>query len=291
MFSVRKKMVPIRGNILLLAVVWLLLVVLPAGAATQDELVAQGKQLFEQKCSGCHGLGSGDRPTGPDLAGVTERAEHDWLVHFIREPDKVIAAGDPTATALVAKFHLAMPNLGLSADQAEAVFAYLAAPTKPASAEAPAVTSPGPTGDAARGAALFAGGIAMANGGAPCLGCHGLSGAGLGKAAEASFGPDLTTMYRDFGPEGVASTLADLSFPSMEPIFAKHPLTKQEQADIEAFLAQVNADATPQVVAPLVWNVAVIVAAFFALLAALGWRRLQGVRQPLVKQVRKEGGQ
>jgi mono/diheme cytochrome c family protein len=275
----------------MMSVVWLALLVLPAGAASQDALVAQGKQLFEQKCSGCHGLGSGDRPTGPDLAGITQRAEHDWLARFIREPDKVLASGDPAASALMAKYHMAMPNLGLDADEVEALLAYLAAPGEPAPAEAPAATSAGPSGDPARGAALFVGGVAMANGGAPCLGCHGLGGAGLGKAGGANYGPDLTTMYRDYGSDGVASVLADLSFPSMEPIFAKHPLTAQEQADLSAFLAQVDAEAAPQIAAPIAWQVVVVVVAFFVLIAVLGWRRLQGVRLPLLEQVRKEGGQ
>ncbi len=246
--------------------------------------------MFEQKCSGCHGLGSGDRPTGPDLVGITEKAEPDWLARFIREPDKMIASGDPTATALLAKFHLAMPNLGLSAAEVDALLAYLSAPKEQAATEAPVPASAGTGGDAARGEALFIGAVAMTNGGAPCLGCHGLGGAGLGKAAGASYGPDLTTMYRDFGADGVASTLADLSFPSMTPIFAKHPLTEQEQADLGAFLARVDAAAAPQIVAPLAWQVGIVVVAFFALLAVLGWRRLQGVRLPLLEQVKKEGG-
>ncbi len=288
MFSVRKGKGLSPGEALIMSVVWLALLVLPAGAASQDAPIARGKQLFEQKCSGCHGLGSGDRPTGPDLAGITRRAEHDWLAHFIREPDEVIASGDPAATALVTKFHLAMPNLGLSADEVEALLAYLAAPGGPVPAEEAEKATAGPAGDPARGAALFVGGVAMANGGAPCLGCHGLGGAGLGKAGGANYGPDLTTMYRDYGPDGVASTLADLSFPSMAPIFAKHPLTAQEQADIKAFLAQVDAEAAPQIAAPIAWQVVVVVVAFFVLLAALGWRRLQGVRLPLLEQVAKE---
>jgi mono/diheme cytochrome c family protein len=295
MFSVRRGNGPSPGAVLIVALVWLAVPVLSAGAAAQDALVAQGKQLFEQKCSGCHGLGSGDRPTGPDLAGITEKAEPDWLARFIREPDKVIASGDPTATALLAKFHLAMPNLGLSAAEVDALLAYLSAPKVHASSEAPVPASAGTGGDAARGEALFIGAVAMTNGGAPCLGCHGLGGHGLGgadlgMAGGASYGPDLTTMYRDFGADGVASTLADLSFPSMTPIFAKHPLTEQEQADLGAFLARVDAAAAPQIVAPLAWQVGIVVVAFFALLAVLGWRRLQGVRLPLLEQVKKQGG-
>lgn len=290
MFSVRRGKSLCPSGVLVMSVAWLALLVLPAGAAAQDALTAQGKQLFEQKCSGCHGLGSGDRPTGPDLAGITQKVEHDWLARFIREPDKVIASGDPAAAALMAKYHLTMPNLGLSTDEVEALLAYLAAPSGSAPTEKVETATAGPVGDPARGAELFIGGLAMANGGAPCLGCHGLGGADLGKAGGASFGPDLTTMFRDYGADGVAAALADLSFPSMVPIFAKRPLTEQEQADLSAFLAQVDAEAAPRIAAPLAWQVVIVVVAFFALLAILGWRRLQGVRLPLLEQARKEGG-
>lgn len=290
MSIVRRRKGARRAIGLALVVTCLVLVALAQGALADDALMAQGKQLFEQKCSGCHGLGTGDRPTGPDLAGITQKAEHDWLVRFIREPDKVIESGDPDATALLAKFHLAMPNLGLNSDQVNALIAYLASSSAAPKAETPATKPAGPVGDAARGEALFSGAVAMVNGGAPCLGCHALGGAGLGSAERASFGPDLTAMYGDYGADGVASVLADLSFPSMAPIFAKRPLTAQEQADIGAFLATADADKAHKSISSFVGQVAGGIAGFFVVLVALGWRRLQGVRLPLIEQVRNKGG-
>ena len=290
MLSMRRGTVASRDICLIIAVTWLVLLVIPLGALADDALIANGKQLFEQKCSGCHGLGTGDRPTGPDLAGITQKTDHDWLVRFILEPDKVIASGDPDASALLAKFHLEMPNLGLDSDQAKALLAYLAAPNGSPQAEASATKPPEFAGNPARGGALFTGKETMANGGAPCLGCHALGGVGLGSAAGASYGPDLTAMYRNYGADGVASVLANLSFPSMAPIFSKRPLTTQEQADIGAFLATANPEKPPRIIFSFVWQIAVIIAVFYAVLAALGWRRLQGVRLPLTEQVRKNGG-
>ena len=70
-------------------------------------------------------LGEGDR-LGPDLAGVTRTRPHDWLARWIREPDVMLAEGDPTATAMLPRYrNLAMPNLGLSRSETEAVILYL----------------------------------------------------------------------------------------------------------------------------------------------------------------------
>jgi len=296
MISAYRSKGPRLGEIVVLAAACLAFLVLPAGAADQGAVVAQGKQLFEEKCSGCHGVGTGDRASGPDLAGVTGQADPAWLARFIQEPDKVIASGDKTAAALVAKYHLSMPNLGLGGDQVEAVLAYLATTGSPPQAAPGAKPAQAPStpaalpGDAARGEALFVGRVAMVNGGAPCLGCHALRGAGLGRAGGASYGPDLTDTYRNFGADGVASVLASLSFPSMEPIFAKRPLTKAEQADLAAFLAGVKEEPPRSSGVPLTRDVVVGTAIFFALVGLLGRRRLQGVRRPLLNKVHKEGG-
>ena len=48
----------------------------------------------------CHTIGGG-RLTGPDLKGVTERADEAWLVDFILDPKGVIDSGDPYAAELL----------------------------------------------------------------------------------------------------------------------------------------------------------------------------------------------
>ena len=276
----------------------------PGHAADQAALIQQGQALFQQRCSGCHGIGGGDRPTGPDLAGVTTRQSRAWLERFIREPDKVIAAGDPEATRLLARFHLPMPNLGLSGEQVRALLAYLATtgPAAPAQATPPpkaavpppppstgaAAPAAAPAGDSAAGEELFVGTRPMKNGGAPCLGCHGI--AGLGPAGGASFGPDLTTLYASYGASGVASVLAALPFPSMQPIFAKRPLTPVEQANLAAFFRQAAGKASPRIDARLIWKVILALAILAALVFLFGRRRLRGVRREMVaKTLKREG--
>ncbi len=84
------------------------------------------------------------------------------------------------------------------------------------------------------------GSVSFAEGGAPCLACHGIAGHELGFASGASYGPDLTAMYEDYGEEGVAGVLEDLSFESMVAIYESRPLTETERADLVAFFGTVS---------------------------------------------------
>ncbi len=145
-------------------------------------------------------------------------------------------------------------------------------------------------GDPRRGEALFVGTASFDNDGAPCLACHGIAGAGLGRAGAANYGPDLTPMYEDYGEDGVISILEDLSFPSMEPIYATRPLTEQERVDLTAFLAEVKGNGAPPIGAALAGQVGLATAVFLGLIGVLGWRRLKNVRQPLVEKARKKKG-
>jgi len=96
-------------------------------AVFAQEPAEQGRILFEQLCTSCHTIGGGDR-IGPDLAGMTERRDPDWLLRMISEPDKLIAEGDPVVTALIERYNnIVMPNLGLDRNQASAIVAYLQA--------------------------------------------------------------------------------------------------------------------------------------------------------------------
>ncbi|MCK4509387.1 MAG: hypothetical protein KAU27_12630, partial [Desulfuromonadales bacterium] len=84
-------------------------------------------------------------------------------------------------------------------------------------------------GDPLRGEALYVGTVIFHEGGAPCLACHGIAGHELGMANGANYGPDLTAIYEDYGEEGVAGVLEDLSFESMDAIYADRPLTDSER--------------------------------------------------------------
>jgi heme/copper-type cytochrome/quinol oxidase subunit 2 len=96
--------------------------------------VAAGRAAFEAKCASCHTIGGGDR-IGPDLAGVAATRDSAWLERWIREPDVMIAEGDATARDLLAKYQqIPMPNLGIGAEEAKSLIAYMAAAPAPAPA-------------------------------------------------------------------------------------------------------------------------------------------------------------
>ena len=146
-------------------------------------------------------------------------------------------------------------------------------------------------GDPLRGEALYVGTVGFSAGGAPCLACHGIAGHELGLAAGANYGPDLTALYADYGEEGILDVLEDLSFESMAAIYATRPLTDTEKADLVAFFATVSSGVAPNIGSSFTLHVVLVTALFMILIGVLGWRRLQGVRQPLVEQARNKKGE
>jgi protein SCO1/2 len=97
--------------------------------------ISKAKFVFESRCSSCHTIGGGDR-IGPDLLGVTERRDPAWLKRYLKEPEKVLAEGDPTATALFEKYkRVNMPNLNLGADDISTMTSFLAVQSETAKAK------------------------------------------------------------------------------------------------------------------------------------------------------------
>jgi mono/diheme cytochrome c family protein len=131
------------------------LVVVPAWA--QD-----GQALFQEKCSACHSIGGGD-VLGPDLKGVTAKRDHEWLEHWIREPEEMINQGDPLATQLLKQYNdMPMPSAGLSPAEVNAVLAYIEAQSgSGATPPSGAVAEPVPLGNPSVGQALFTGAVRL----------------------------------------------------------------------------------------------------------------------------------
>ena len=88
---------------------------------------SQGIYLFRTRCASCHTIGEGDR-LGPDLRGVAGSRDPAWLMRWIQQPDQMIAARDPIAMGLMARYrNLPMPNLRINAQDAQALIDYLRA--------------------------------------------------------------------------------------------------------------------------------------------------------------------
>lgn len=89
-------------------------------------LAKRGQSLYTNKgCIGCHSIGGGKR-SGPDLAGVTQLRNHDWLRRWLKNPT-VMFETDSIAKALLAQYNnTRMPNLRLKDDEVEALLHYMA---------------------------------------------------------------------------------------------------------------------------------------------------------------------
>jgi cytochrome c oxidase cbb3-type subunit 3 len=142
----------------------------PAKAVPADP--EQGKRLFEQNCSQCHGADAGG-DEGPDLRGVPARLGNAAIV-------KIIKRGIPGT---------AMPLFpDLSEKDAANVVAFLASYNT-------AATQGTVKGDAKRGGALY-----QSSG---CPACHIIAGQG------GIVGPELTRIGAMRGPGSLKATLID----------------------------------------------------------------------------------
>jgi mono/diheme cytochrome c family protein len=84
----------------------------------------RGEDLFRARgCAGCHSIGDGPR-VGPDLAGLLERREPEWIVAMITRPDSMLRH-DAIARDLGAEYGASMPRLGIVPDEASALLAYI----------------------------------------------------------------------------------------------------------------------------------------------------------------------
>jgi protein SCO1/2 len=103
----------------------------PYEEAPELRNIGDGETLYRTRCQVCHVIGStaenASKPrVGPDLLGVTERREPEWLTRWIAEPDVMIAEQDPIALGLfIAYNQVPMPNLRLNSTQIGQVLDYI----------------------------------------------------------------------------------------------------------------------------------------------------------------------
>lgn len=81
-------------------------------------------QLF-QVCAACHTIGKG-KLIGPDLSGVTQRRDREWLIRFIHNSQAVIQSGDEYAVKLFeAHNKIPMPPSTYNDQQINAILDYI----------------------------------------------------------------------------------------------------------------------------------------------------------------------
>jgi mono/diheme cytochrome c family protein len=254
-----------------------------AAVSGEADSARAGKELFDANCSTCHSIGGGDI-VGPDLQGVTQLYDEKWLVNFISAPSRLIANNDEHALKIFDQYNrILMPTLGLSHQQVLSVLAYLNDPSAASAGLPGGVAAPQPVaGNPDNGRDLFTNRVKLVNGGLACVDCHNIDAIGL--LGGGAMGPDLTGAYAKYGDQGLAGALASIEFPTMKPLYADHPLTLGEQADLAAFIKSI--DGQPRVNKEA-WVLAASLAGFIGVMVigVFYWRgRLRGVRRGLLDQ-------
>ena len=184
----------------------------PAQASTS---IAQGKSLFEQSCSSCHGLDAQGTSQAPSLIGAGAAAVY-FQMSTGRMPAKELGAENDRKPT------------DFTEQQIYAIAAYIASlgggPPIPSEAD---VSTEG--ANTALGEELFS---------TNCAQCHGFAGAGGA----------LT--YGKNAPSLVASTpkqiyTAMLTGPEAMPVFGDGTITPQEKRDIIAFITDTRNEPNP----------------------------------------------
>jgi len=110
------------------------LALVPAALAAQESgltvdpaMAKKGQSLWNSRgCTGCHTIGGGKR-SGPDLAGVLQRRDLDWVRRWLKNPTEMLDS-DSIAMAMLADYgNTKMPNLRLTDQDIESLLHFIAA--------------------------------------------------------------------------------------------------------------------------------------------------------------------
>ncbi|MFQ5810515.1 MAG: c-type cytochrome [Armatimonadota bacterium] len=275
------------------AVVAMICLVLPLpllGQAEPDAGDGGGAAtLFEKLCYSCHNIGGGDK-TGPDLMGVTENRERDWLRQFIPSPRSMKRDGDATAVELFAKYAPEqMADQMLSEDQIDQILDMiqeLSATGQIFIPESGKLSREPAKDDIPAGRSLFIGQTRPERGGPACINCH--SAVGIGHLGGGTLGPDLTNANLKYKDVELASIIKLPGLPVMSKVFADHELSDEEVVQLFAFLQHIrNRDPEQARFAANSWSWSVAGVILLFGTTGLLWRgRLRGVRRQLTRSQR-----
>jgi mono/diheme cytochrome c family protein len=205
---------------------------------TADIFAQDGAELYKRNCAACHSLGGG-RLVGPDLAGVTKKADRAWLSRFIRNSAEMIKSGDAAAVAIGKEYNnLLMPPFTGSDGELSAIIDYI--DSKGGSARTATVDTflnSATAENVARGRALFSGTIAFHNAGVSCITCHSVHDAG---GMGGSLSKSLNLSYVMLTGQGIKALLQAPPFPAMTDSYKSHALTDPEVYDLAAYLKSIS---------------------------------------------------
>ena len=183
-------------------------------AAVSQQMIDEGKALFDSNCSSCHGMNAEGTEEGVSLHGVGA-ASVDFQVGTGRMP---MAAQGPQAEQKPVQF---------TDEQVAALAAYVASLAPGPAIPDEELLSSGT--DLARGGELFRINCAM---------CHNVAGAG-GALTEGKYAPSLA------GVEAKHVYEAMVTGPQNMPVFNDLNITPEEKADIIAYLNYLQENPSP----------------------------------------------
>ena len=213
-----------------------------------------GEEIFKSVCSACHTINEG-RLVGPDLSGIYQIRDDEWLIRFIRSSQQFIKSGDSAAVAIYEEYNkIPMPDNQLTDEQILSVVNYIKATDQNLQAGAVTPTSPGDslakqTQSAAvddsiaikysiekvpEGRALFYGYTKFANGASPCISCHNIKDQSIMGGGNLAL--DLTGAYVKLGPAGVTAIIKNSPFPAMKTAMLNHDLKEDEMQAVISLL-------------------------------------------------------
>lgn len=246
--------------------------------------------FFKQNCKSCHWIGGG-RLIGPDLKGVSERKDREWLVEFIQDPKAKIDAGDPYALQLKKEANgvimLTIP--GMTRQRAEALLDFIGEQSLLESSKFAGqnlTLEPFSEDEIVRGGRLFDGTEQLANGGPACISCH--TDHRAGAALGGTLGPNLGgVLERLQGKNALSAWLSGPPTSTMKSVFSKHELTNDEIRSLVAVFEASSANTSYGQDDVIVWmsvllygvGGTVVVMLIFSLLWS---RRFRAVRRPLI---------
>lgn len=186
-----------------------------AGSPHSETLVEQGKSLYLEGCSSCHGLNAEGTSVAPSLIGVGAAS-----VHF-----QVATGRMPLAAPVV---QVERKNPSYNADQIAALAAYIAA-----LGPGPAIPTPEQldttNADLARGGELFR---------TNCAQCHNFAGRGAA-LTQGKKAPSLM----EATPQEVYEAM--LTGPQNMPVFGDGTLTVEDKQDILKYVDHLQAQTQP----------------------------------------------
>jgi len=85
---------------------------IPMKSPIDPSEVANGKNIYDLKCSACHKL-TDEKLVGPGWQGVTKRRKPAWIINMITNVDMMLEK-DPEAQKLLEQCLVRMPNQNVS---------------------------------------------------------------------------------------------------------------------------------------------------------------------------------